>query len=145
MEQTGTAQSTRMQLVMEHLRAEQSHNLDGIISTFGESPTFILNGVTIEGRDAVRGLYAAFGFGGAGAFSNLTVDTQHCHDAGDAIVLEVLVRGVHTGEWQGIPATQRSVAIPMCAVITFDSSGKMAGERVYFDGALLLRQMGVLG
>ena len=128
--------------LFESLKRKYGGSIDEVIA-FGQRAVERMR--TIEGRDAVRGLYAAFGFGGAGAFSNLTVDTQHCHDAGDAIVLEVLVRGVHTGEWQGIPATQRSVAIPMCAVITFDSSGKMAGERVYFDGALLLRQMGVLG
>jgi hypothetical protein len=53
-------------------------------------------------------------------------------------------RGKHTNTWQGIPATNREFEVPACAVFDFDDKGKVASERVYFDGALLLRQLGVL-
>ena len=33
---------------------------------------------------------------------------------------------------------------PACAIFTFDGDSKLAGERVYFDGASLLKQLGVL-
>ena len=66
------------------------------------------------------------------------------HTGEEAVVLEGMMSGTHAAEWQGIPATGRSFVIPVCAVFTFDEEEKIAGERVYFDGALLLRQLGVL-
>ncbi len=41
---------SRLQLVEEHMRAENAHDVDGIIQTFGEHPTFVLNGDTLTGQ-----------------------------------------------------------------------------------------------
>jgi hypothetical protein len=122
----------RMQLIEEHMRAENAHQPAAIMATFGSQPQFVLNGMDIDGREGIRSLYESFGFGDTGEFSDLhvTVTTQHLSDA--AIILEVILSGRHTAVWQGIPA---------CAVFTFDAEEKLAGERVYFDGALLLRQL----
>jgi steroid delta-isomerase-like uncharacterized protein len=84
------------------------------------------------------------GWGNAGGFSNLKVEATEWHLSEDAIVVEAMMSGTHSAEWQGIPATGRSFEIPVCAVFTFDEEEKVAGERVYFDSALLLRQLGVL-
>jgi hypothetical protein len=54
------------------------------------------------------------------------------------------VTGEHTGTWQGIAATGRKIESPVCAIFVFDEEGKVASERVYFDGTLLLKQLGVL-
>jgi hypothetical protein len=137
--------NARLALVEEHLRAENAHEISGIMATFGSQPKFILNGTHIEGRDGIQSLYESFGFGNAGGFSDLTVEVIHRHVAGDSVILELFLGGRHDAEWQGIPATNRTFRIPACAVITFDGAGKMAGERVYFDGSLMLRQLGVLG
>jgi SnoaL-like polyketide cyclase len=56
----------------------------------------------------------------------------------------MILSGKHTGDWQGIQATGRGFEIPACAIFTFDEDGRLAGERVYFDMALLLKQIGVL-
>ena len=52
--------------------------------------------------------------------------------------------GKHTGTWEGIEATGRTVKLSVCTIYTFDTDNKLVGENVYFDGALLLRQLGVL-
>jgi steroid delta-isomerase-like uncharacterized protein len=133
-----------MQLVKEHIRAENAHQIAAIMATFGSQPRFVLNGMDIDGREDIRSLYESFGFSDAGGFSDLhvAVTTQHMSDA--AMILEVILSGRHTAAWQGIPATGKFFEIPACAVFTFDAEGKLAGERVYFDGSLLLRQLGVL-
>jgi hypothetical protein len=141
---TTTQQDARLELVEEHLRAENAHDLDAIVATFGRQPTFVLNGLTLNGHEGIRNLYGSFGFGGQGGFSALAGETTARHLSDEAIVLELTLRGKHTAEWQGIPATGREFAIPACAIFTFDGEGKLAGERVYFDGALLLQQLGVL-
>lgn len=134
----------RLRIVEEHMRAENAHDVDGIMRTFVENPTFVLNGDTISGQDDIRALYEGFGFGGGGGFANIHVEERRRHIGDDAIILEVTVSGEHTDTWQGIPATGRKIEVPLCAVFPFDGEGGLTGERVYMDGALLLKQLGVL-
>ena len=134
----------RLKIVEEHLRAENDHDVDGVMRTFAENPTFILNGDTISGPDDIRAFYEAFGFGERGGFTNLQVEERGRHISDDAVILEITVRGDHTNSWQGIPATGRKIELPLCAVLPFDGADKLTGERVYMDGALLLKQLGVI-
>jgi hypothetical protein len=136
--------SNRIALVEEHLRAENAHDVNAIMVTFGSRPKFVLNGASIDGRDGIENLYAGFGFADSGAFSNLSLKLMARHVAEDSITVEVMLSGRHVGDFQGIAATNRTFELPLCAVITFDAEEKMAGERVYFDGSLLLKQLGVL-
>ena len=69
----------RVRIVDEHLRAENDHDVDGIMRTFGDDPTFVLNGDTISGQDDIRAFYEAFGFGGGGGrfvFHQLSTHSQ---------------------------------------------------------------------
>lgn len=134
----------RLKLVEEHMRAENAHDVDGVMRTFGKDPTFVLNGDTLTGPESIRAMYEDFGFGGRGGFANIHVEEKQRYISDNAVILEATLGGEHTNTWQGIPATGRKVEVPLCAVFPFDEEGKLAGERVYLDGALLLRQLGVL-
>ena len=134
----------RMKLVEEHVQAENNHDMNGIMATFGENPTFVLNDVIIPDRDSIRGFYEGFGFGSQGGFSDIKVEIKQRHIAEETIILEVTLTGKHTDTWQDIPATGREFNIPACAIFPFDDDGKLEGEKVYFDGTILLRQLGVL-
>jgi len=136
--------NARIKLCEEHLRAENAHNVAAIMATLGRQPKYIVNGTILEGHEAIRAQYEDMGLGNAGGFSQLKVEVIAWHVSDEAIILEGMMGGAHSAEWQGIPATGRSFEIPVCAVFTFDAEEKVAGERVYFDSALLLRQLGVL-
>jgi hypothetical protein len=41
-------------------------------------------------------------------------------------------------------ASGRKIKLKVCAIFAFDEEGKTASEPVYFDGSLLLRQLGAL-
>jgi hypothetical protein len=60
------------------------------------------------------------------------------------IVLECVISGTHLGAWRGLPPTGRRLEFPLCAVYTFDDRERLAGERIYYDRAMVLRQLGVL-
>jgi steroid delta-isomerase-like uncharacterized protein len=134
----------RLQLVAEHLRAENEHDVDAIMATFGENPSFQLNAVHLEGSDNIRGMYRAFGFGENGGFSDIKAELLKQHVTDDTIITELTLKAKHTGDWQGIPPTNREFEVPLIAIFEFDATGKLAGERVYFDGALMLQQLGLL-
>ena len=135
---------TRLKLVEYHLSAENLHNVAAIMQTFGRKPTFVLNGIPLVGHESICALYEGFGFGERGSFSDLHGDVKHRYANDEAVILELFLSGRHTGGWQGIAATHREFKIPACTIFTFDDEDRLASERVYFDGALLLRQLGVI-
>jgi predicted ester cyclase len=133
-----------VRMLEEHLRAENAHDVDGIMDTFSQGAKFTLNGNTYGGHSLIRIAHERFGFGEGGSFSDLRVEENRRYTSDDAIILEQTVSGKHTGTWDGISATGRAIKVSVCTIYTFDADDKLVGENVYFDGALLLRQLGVL-
>ena len=56
-------------------------------------------------------------------------------------VLEAEFVGKHIGEFAGIPATGRSVRVPLCVVYDLES-GMIKRGRVYLEMPVLMRQLG---
>jgi steroid delta-isomerase-like uncharacterized protein len=134
--------AARLAAVDEHVRAEISHDLDSLVATFGDRP-FWDDRASNErhlGRNGVRTYYAEL-FAG---FPDFGFDVERRHVAADAVILEVTVRGTHTGTWKGIAATGRRVEFPVCAVFTFDETDRIEAETVYFDRMTVLSQLGVM-
>src|SRR5216684_5732563 len=132
--------AARSKLVEEHFRIENAHDLEGVMGTFGATTSFLFNAEHHEGRDAVRAFYAEFFQG----FPDLRFDLKQQHVSEDAIPVELVLSGTHTGTWHGIPATGRRFEVPICAIFIFDENDKIMGERGYFDSALMQRQLGLL-
>ncbi len=141
---TATSREARLKLVEEHCQAENNHDLNAVMETFGKNPYFGLNDLAINGRETVQGLYAAFGFAEQGSFSKLHIEVVNRHLSDESIILEIILSGKHTGDWNGIAPTGKEFSIPACAVFTFDDEGKLAGEKVYADLSIVLRQFGVI-
>ena len=134
----------RTECLDEHLRAENRHDVDAIMNTFAHNGVLIFNGVSIADRDRIRALHEELGFGEGGGFSDLTIEEKERYVSDRAIILEQVVRGRHTGLWQGVPATGRKVELAVSTVYKFDEEGKLSSENVYFDTGGLLKQLGVL-
>ena len=132
--------ATRIRAVHEHFRIENVHDLDAVMDTFGHTCSFLANNELHEGREAVRAFYAEF-FSG---FPDLRFDIKTLHVGEEAIPVEMVLSGTHTGTWFGIPPTGCHFEMLACAVFIFDEHDKIAGERGYFDSALMLRQLGLL-
>jgi steroid delta-isomerase-like uncharacterized protein len=133
--------SARMAIVDQHVRFENAHDLDGVLGTFGDSAHYDDEawGEHYDGRDGVRTFYLQL----TSALPDLNIEIVRRHVSDEAIVLEVMIRGTHLGPWRGLPATGERVEIPLCGVYTFDDKDQLAGERIYYDRATVLRQLGV--
>ncbi len=133
--------AARLKLVEEHVRLENQHDLEGIMTTFGATARYDdepYDGHYI-GRDGVRTYYEDL----LRAMPDLTIDVQHRHVSELAVVLEVIISGHHLGAWRGLPPTGRPVRFPLCGIYTFDDEDRLAGEKIYYDRATVLRQLGV--
>ena len=133
--------SARVALVQEHVRLENEHHLEGVLSTFGENAQYQDEawGDRYTGHDGVRLYYEQL----MAAMPDLEIKILQEHVTEDNVLLEVLICGTHLGPWRGLPATGRRVEIPLCGVYTFDDQDRLAGERIYYDRASVLRQLGV--
>src|SRR5262252_9593414 len=133
--------AARLKLVEEHVRHENDHNLEAIMDTFGATAHYDDEpwDAHYAGRDAVRAFYA----GMLQALPGLRIDVQRSHASDSAVVLEVIIRGQHLGSWRGLPPTGAQIELPLCGIFTFDDAEHLAGERIYYDRATLLRQLGV--
>lgn len=131
----------RIAIVERHIRLENEHDLEGVLGTFGDAAHYDDEawGEHHKGRDGVRLFYERL----MGALPDLEIEVQRRHVADDAILVEVLIRGTHLGAWRGLPATGRRVEVPLCGVYTFDANNCLAGEKIYYDRATVLRQLGV--
>jgi steroid delta-isomerase-like uncharacterized protein len=133
--------SARLRIVDEHINLENAHDLDGIMETFGEAARYDDEpwGAHYFGRQDVRAFYAQL----LRAMPDLHIDVRRRHASEDAVILEVIIRGRHLGTWRGLPATGRTIDFPLCGVYTFDEENRLAGEKIYYDRATVLRQLGV--
>jgi carboxymethylenebutenolidase len=121
---------------------------DAALATMSENPYVLLvaSGTGGSGRDGVREFYAEH------FLPNIPPDFELVSLAqtfgSDRIVEEFVVRFTHTLpiNWMlpGVPATDRRVEFGLIGVVQFQT-GKVAGERLYWDQATVLAQLGLTG
>ena len=133
--------SARVALVLQHVRLENAHDLPGIMSTVGATARYDDEpwDEHHEGRDAVQVYYRGL----LESLPDLYIEVVRCLAAEQAVVLEVSITGTHLGPWRGLPATGRRVSFPLCGIFTFDARDMLAGERIYYDRASVLQQVGL--
>ena len=131
----------RCKIVEEHVGLENRHDLDGVMSTFGTAARYDDEpwGEHHVGWDQVRANYADL----FAAMPDLKIDVRERHATETTVVLEVVISGHHRGTWRGLPATGRRVEFPLCGIFSFDDADRLTGEKIYYDRATILRQLGV--
>ena len=132
----------RLAIVENHVKCENCHDLAGLMAAFGAEARSDDEPWQDHrlGLDGVRSYYSEL----LTSLPDLAIEIRHRHVAGDAIVLEVTVRGTHLGVWRGgMPATGRRVEFPLCGIFTFDAQDRLAGERIYYDRGTVMRQLGL--
>ena len=131
----------RAAVVDEHIRCENSHDLDALMATFGMNIRYDDEPWEDHrvGRDGVRSYYTELML----ALPDLAIEVKHRHVTPESVVLEVIIRGTHLGPWRGLAATGRRMEFPFCGIYSFDAEGKLASERIYYDRGTVLRQLGL--
>jgi steroid delta-isomerase-like uncharacterized protein len=127
-------------LVREHVAAENRHDVEATIATFDRPRYEVMPfGEPNDGESAVRELLQGLMAG----FPDFHAEVRKLHHADDAVILEGRLTGTHEGPFAGIPATGRRMDLPMVGIFDFDAD-RLLCEKVYFDFATVLRQLGVL-
>ena len=75
-------------------------------------------------------------------FPDLSLSIEEMIAAGDRLVVRYTMRGTHTGEFQGIPATGRGIEVSGI-IISRVKDGQFVEERDEFDALGLMMQLGM--
>jgi predicted ester cyclase len=131
----------REAVVKAHFQAETvDHNVAAALATF-RHPRYEVPavGATVDGAAAVQEFLTQL----FGAFPDLWLQQQALYHADDAVIVECRFGGTHRGVWAGITPTGKNADVE-CALIFVFEGADLVCEKVYFDNATILRQIGTL-
>jgi steroid delta-isomerase-like uncharacterized protein len=136
---SAAVRAARESTVREHMESENRHEFDVTMQTF-QHPRYeiIATGDVHDGETEVDAYFKET----RTAFPDQRNELIALHHADDAVIAEFTLRGTHLGSFRGLPPTGRSFECRMTAFFLFDGEGLVC-ERVYFDSATILRQLGI--
>lgn len=137
--------SSLKDLVYRLNAAVNAHDLNPIGDMYAEDAELVWPGLgPTKGRHAIVGFYAAL----FGAFPDVQVTIKRIIEQGDAVALEYVSEGTHTGPLPmpdgELPPTNRRMRTEASSVGTVDSEGLIKTEREYFDQVEILAQLGLM-
>jgi steroid delta-isomerase-like uncharacterized protein len=137
---TSDLRTRREAVVRAHAEAENRHDVEATIRTF-HKPRYevVPMGDPIDGPAAVRELLGALLAG----FPDFHAEISTLHHSETIVAAEIRMTGSHRGPWAGILPTGKTIDVPLLSLFVFDAE-RLVCEKVYFDMATLLRQLGAL-
>jgi steroid delta-isomerase-like uncharacterized protein len=137
----GALRARRDAVVKAHIEAEAvKHDVAAALATFTRPKYDVpaLGGV-VDGAAGVDALL----HGLLGAYPDFWLRAGKTHHSDDAVIVECVFGGTQKGEWAGIAPTGRKMEVAAALFFLFEGDGLVC-ERVYFDHATVLRQLGVI-
>jgi steroid delta-isomerase-like uncharacterized protein len=136
------AARTAVDVVREHMAAEDRQDLDATLATFTEDCYYAVPGLGVElrGKDEIRHWYEDL-FTAVPDFRNRE---ERYWEAGDNVFFEAFMEGTHRGKWFGWAPTGRTFRSAMLVRIPIAPDGLMEAEIVYQDSADVFMQLGIL-
>lgn len=139
MAQSEELRRKREEIVVEHMESENRHEFDVTMDTFSH-PRYELIGTgdVFDGAEEVDAYFEET----RTAFPDQRNELIAMHHADGAVLVEAMLYGTHDGPYRGLPPTGRKFEMRFLAVFVFEQD-RLICERVYFDQATVLRQLGI--
>jgi predicted ester cyclase len=121
------------------MESENVQQWERTLATFAH-PRYELigSGQIFDGAEAVLGYYKA----SRAVFPEQRNEVLAIHHADDGVIVEFNLFGTHTGNIGKAAPTGRSFKCRMAAIFLFEGE-KIVCERVYWDSATIMRQLGL--
>ncbi len=132
-----TSEEQNEALIRQVLELINDRNLDAAFEFY--APDYIYHGPggqELRGRDAIRGLWAVFLTG----FPDLHSTVDDVISEGDKLVLRWTVQGTHTGEFLGIPASNKQMTLPITEIFRI-ADGQLVEAWDQYDNLHLMEQI----
>ena len=129
---------TNVAVIQQVMSLINDRNLDAAFQLY--APDYVYHGPggqELRGRDGIRGLWELF----LSAFPDLSASVDESISEGDKVALRWRVTGTHTGEFLGIPASNRSMTLPITEVFRLEN-GILVEAWDQYDRQHLMEQIG---
>jgi steroid delta-isomerase-like uncharacterized protein len=130
----------REAIVREHMESENVHEFDVTMATF-DHPRYeiVPTGDVFDGEEAVRQYFEDT----RTAFPDQRNEPVALHHTDAGVIAEFVLKGTHLGPFRGIPPTGKEFSCRCAAFFLFEED-RLVCERVYFDAATILSQLGLI-
>jgi predicted ester cyclase len=128
---------TIRRLWINHSKAEDARDLEGLIATLAENCVYEIapSGQRWEGHAGARAFYTSF----LGAFPDVKFDLQDIVIGPQGVIEITRMTATHRGPWAGQAPSGRQVSTAIVIHFPWDAgSSKFAGERIYYDSRAFL-------
>jgi steroid delta-isomerase-like uncharacterized protein len=129
----------REKLVRKHVDAENAADYETALATF-QHPRYeyVATDEVHDGAEEVMAHWRELDR----AFPDQDIEIVRLHSSDDAVLMEAIARGTHTGPFRGLPPTGRRFEQQFLAIFVFEDDALVC-ERVYYDVATVLQQLGI--
>lgn len=133
-------QPSAVELVRQHLLAEDNSDVEATLATFTEDCYYQVPALNVDlrGKQAIREYYTDLLLT---RFPDLANTNPRIYDAGDSVFVESDVTRTHIAAWMGVPATGRAIKTTTLARFPIAADGLLEAEIVYIDVPDLLFQL----
>jgi steroid delta-isomerase-like uncharacterized protein len=129
--------------IREHIDAENNHDPDRTVATFSSyRASYDIPAMGEAGQLADANAVRTMWVGIIAAFPDIHFEPGPLYHGDNHIFVEVRMTGTQQGDFVGIPATGRSFNVRVASLYEFEED-QLVCERVYYDLADILRQLGV--
>jgi steroid delta-isomerase-like uncharacterized protein len=131
-------ESRNVELLRSSLEALNANDLDTCLERI--EPDFIINiagAPQMHGREQWKQNVAIF----RAAFPDMQAKLEDIFGSGDRVAMRLTFTGTHAGEFQGIPATGRTVTYSSNELYRVNENGLIAEEWICSDTASLFAQI----
>jgi hypothetical protein len=134
-------QARREAVVDTRIQAEAVHHSAALTLATFRHPRYEVPalGVIADGSEAVTGVINAV----LTAFPDFHLRKTAVHHAEEAVIVECVFGGTQHGVWAGIPPTGKAMEVQSVLIFVFEGDDLVC-EKVYFDHARILSQLGAL-
>lgn len=130
--------------IREHIDAENQHEPERVAATFSsDRASYDVPSMGEAGHPADADAVRAMWEGLITAFPDIHIEPGPLYHGDAHVFVEVRMTGTQRADFAGIPATGRSFDARVACLYEFEGD-QLVCERVYFDFAGILRQLGVL-
>lgn len=130
------------QLWIDHSRAEDARDLEGLIATLAPDCVYevVPTGQRWEGHDGARTFYTTF----LGAFPDVHFAMSDIVIGPQGVIEVADMTGTHHGPWAGVEPTRQPVHLKIVIHFPWNAAAdRFAGERIYFDRLALVEPGGL--
>jgi steroid delta-isomerase-like uncharacterized protein len=129
----------REELVRDHVDLENAGDYEATLATFKHPRyEYVATDEVYDGADEVMAHWLEL----QRAFPDQVIEIVALHSSDDAVLMEAVARATHTGPLRGLPPTGKRFEQPFLAIFVFEDEGLVC-ERVYYDTATVLQQLGI--